>query len=63
MVDIGVRVSYHLKDLAWAVDKQLRVNSTIVLYKEFCMGGSKAKTVLYYPYSTTRCKQCYIIMI
>ena len=30
-------------------------------YKEFCMGGSKAKAVLYFPYSTARCEQCYII--
>ena len=25
--------------------------------KEFCVGGSKAKTVLYFPYSTMRCEQ------
>ena len=28
--------------------------------KEFCMGGSKMKTLLYYSYSTTRCEQCYM---
>ena len=34
MVDIDVRVSSHLKEeLAWPVDKRLRVISTIMLYK------------------------------
>ena len=34
MVDVHVHVSSHLKEeLAWAVDKQLRVVSTIVLFK------------------------------
>ena len=35
MVDVDVRVSSHLKEeLAWAVDKQLRVISTIMLFKK-----------------------------
>ena len=34
MVDVDVRVSSHLKqELAWAVDKRLRVISTIMLFK------------------------------
>ena len=34
MVDIDVRVSSHLKEeLTWAIDKRLRVISTIVLFK------------------------------
>ena len=34
MVDIDVRVSNHLKEeLAWAVDKRLRIISTIMLFK------------------------------
>ena len=28
----------------------------IYIYKEFCVGGSKAKTVLYFSYSTARCE-------
>ena len=31
---------------------------SINVCKEFCMGGSKVKTVLYFPY-TARCEQCY----
>ena len=35
MVDVDVRVSSHLKEeLAWAVDKRLRVISTIMLFKK-----------------------------
>ena len=37
--------------------------SPYLQYKEFCVGRSKAKTVLYFPYSTARCEQCYIIII
>ena len=34
MVDVDVCVSSHLKEeLAWAVDKRLRVISTIMLFK------------------------------
>ena len=34
VVNVGVRVSSHLKkELAWAVDKRLRVISTIMLFK------------------------------
>ena len=34
MVDVDVRVSSHLKgELAWAVDKRLRIISTIMLFK------------------------------
>ena len=29
----------------------------IYIYKEFCVGGSKAKTVLYFSYSTARCER------
>ena len=35
MVDIDVRVSSHLKEeLAWAIDKRIRVISTIMLFKK-----------------------------
>ena len=35
MVHVDVRVSSHLKeDLAWAIDKQLRVISSIMLFKK-----------------------------
>ena len=35
MVDVGVRVSSHLKEeLTWAIDKWLRVISTIMLFKK-----------------------------
>ena len=35
VVDVDVRVSSHLKEeLAWAIDKQLRVISTIMLFKK-----------------------------
>ena len=35
MVDIDVRVSSHLKEeLAWAVDKWLRIISAVVLFKK-----------------------------
>ena len=30
------------------------------IYKEFCVGRSKVKTVLYFSYSTARCELCYI---
>ena len=34
VVNVDVRVSSHLKEeLAWAVDKRLRVNRTIMLFK------------------------------
>ena len=34
MVDVDVRISSHLKEeLTWAIDKQLRVISTIMLFK------------------------------
>ena len=34
MVDVDVRVSSHLKEeLAWAIDKQLQVISTIMLFR------------------------------
>ena len=34
VVDVDVRISSYLKEeLAWAVDKQLRVISTIILFK------------------------------
>ena len=34
MVDVDVRVLSHLKEkLTWAIDKQLRVISTIMLFK------------------------------
>ena len=34
MVDVDVRVSSHLKEeLAWTIDKRLRVISTIVFFK------------------------------
>ena len=33
MVDMDIRVSSHLKELAWAVDKHLRVINTITLFK------------------------------
>ena len=35
----------------------------IYIYKEICVGGSKAKTVLYFSYCTTRCELCYIIRL
>ena len=38
-------------------------NIYIYIYKEFCVGGSKAKTVLYFSYSTARCELCYIIRL
>ena len=35
VVDVDVRISSYLKEeLAWAVDKRLRVISTIMLFKE-----------------------------
>ena len=35
VVDVDVRVSSHLREeLAWAVDKQLRVIITIMLFKK-----------------------------
>ena len=35
MVDVDVRLSSYLKEeLAWAVDKQLRVISTMILFKK-----------------------------
>ena len=35
VVDVDVRVSSHLKEeLAWAVDKRLRVISAIMLFKK-----------------------------
>ena len=51
MVDVDVRVSSHLKEeLAWAVDKWLRIFSTIMLFKtaEELKGTSrfKFKTIL-----------------
>ena len=34
MVDVNIRVSSHLKEeLTWAIDKRLRVISTIMLFK------------------------------
>ena len=34
MVDVDIRVSSHLKEeLTWAIDKRLRVISTIILFK------------------------------
>ena len=34
MVDVDVRVSSHLKEeLAWAIDKRVRVISTIICFK------------------------------
>ena len=34
MVDVDIHVSSHLKEeLTWAIDKQLRVISTIMLFK------------------------------
>ena len=55
MVDVDVCVSSHLKEeLAWAADKQLRVISTIMLFKNSKItkelkGTShfKFKTILY----------------
>ena len=35
----------------------------IIINKEFCVGGSKAKMVLYFSYSTARCELCYIIRL
>ena len=50
VVDIGVCILSYLKEeLAWAVDKWLWVLSTITLFKEFCVGRSKGKSVLYFP--------------
>ena len=35
VVDVDIRVSSHLKEeLAWVVDKQLQVISTIILFKK-----------------------------
>ena len=34
VVDLDVRISSYLKELAWAVDKRLRVISTIMLFKK-----------------------------
>ena len=35
VVDVDIRISSHLKEeLAWAVDKQLRIISTIMLFKK-----------------------------
>ena len=35
MVDVDVRVSSHLKEeLTWAIDKQLRVVSIVMLFKK-----------------------------
>ena len=34
VVDVDVRVSSYLKELTWAVDKRLRVVSTIMLFKK-----------------------------
>ena len=34
VVDIDIRLSSHVKELAWAVDKQLRVISIIMLFKK-----------------------------
>ena len=33
------------------------------VYKEFYVGGSKVKTVLYFSYSTARSELCYIICL
>ena len=56
MVDIEICVSSHLKEeLAWAVDKQLQVISTIMLFK-----NSKTTKKLK---GTSHLKQYYIRML
>ena len=47
MVDIDVHVLSHLKkELTWAIDKWLRVISTIMLFKKQSTKGLKNKVVL-----------------
>ena len=43
----------------------IHTHTYIYIDKEFCVVGSKAKTVLYLycSYSTARCEQCYIIRL
>ena len=61
------------KNLVWYSQAYLRIYIHIYIYiyiyiytyiyKEFCIGGSKAKTVLYISYSTARYELCYIIRL
>ena len=41
----------------------INTHSNALTYKEFCVGGSKAKTVLYFSYSTARCELLYYTFI
>ena len=42
---------------AMCVHVYIAIYIAIYIYKEFCVGGSKAKTVLYFSYTTTRYEQ------
>ena len=63
MVDVDIRISSHLKEeLTWAIDKWLRVISTIMLFKKSKstkelkgtkeLSRFKFKTILYVFYVT-----------
>ena len=44
MVDVDVLVSSHLKEeLAWAVDKRLRIISTIMVYLKYSKSTKELK--------------------
>ena len=62
MFEIGILQNAKYDNLI-GFPKSGHIYSYIIYYiisyiKEFCMGGSKAKTVLYCSYSTVRCEQC-----
>ena len=61
MVDIDIHVSSHLKEkLAWAVDKRLRVISTMMLFKNTKeLKGTKSKAVLNLK---QYCMRCYVAL-
>ena len=39
------------------------IHTYLFIYKQFCVGRSKVKTVLYFSYSTARYELCYIIRL
>ena len=64
MVDVDVRVPSHLKEkLTWAVDKWLRIISTIMLFKNSNstkkLKGTKYKAVLNFK---KYCISCYVAL-
>ena len=64
MVDVDVRVSSHLKEeLTWAIDKRLRIISTIMLFKN-SKSTKELKKLKNKPVLNLKqyCMRCYVAL-